>query len=60
MTFNSECGVQNGCDTFGRLTVEMEKRFYKQQLCWNVNSMGVSCDGMEREDEGQGLEWWVV
>ena len=35
------------------------KNLVKQQLCWNVNNMGVSSDGMEREDEGQGLEWSV-
>lgn len=39
---------------------EMEKKLVKQQLCWNMNNMGVSSDGVEREDEGQGPEWSVV
>ena len=39
---------------------EKEKKLVKQQLRWNANNMGVSYDGMEREDEGQGPEWSVV
>lgn len=31
---------------------EMEKRLEKKELCWIVNNMGVSSDGVEWEDEG--------
>ena len=34
----------------------MEEKVVKQQLFWNANNMGVSTDGMEQEDEGQGPE----
>lgn len=38
----------------------MEEKLVKQQLCWIENNMGVSVDGMERQDEVQGREWSVV
>jgi hypothetical protein len=34
---------------------EMEKRLEKEQLCWNANRMGVSSNGLEWEDAGQGI-----
>jgi hypothetical protein len=33
---------------------ETNIKLLKQQLCWNVNNIGVSSDSMEQEDEGQG------
>lgn len=50
-------------ERFGSLTAEMEASsvdemeniLEKQQLCWNVNRMGVSSDGLEWEDADQGM-----